>query len=627
MRTGIGSGYGYLYVNCLLIVILIVAATVVVPGSAANIGAFQCQETDQFGNQICGPVSTPSENFVPEDFINYGPSATPSQGLLGIPFIGTRYLLVKNFVLNLTAVALKSPKASLNQTRRPGIYYFNTQRNPLVSPNESEPQGMSGKLQYIVGELKKFPEVSTRAVKNSLVITISGKRIWNKAPVDNVTALPGPGVIPDEDYLAPNESELLRMAPPPVVPPTIPERPIPLITPPKNTTPEVFVPPPPPVPKFNLTVVSYPADALIVLNGNRTGTTPYTMTGLPTGVYTMNLTRFSYVPYGMAIDLDKDTNITVPLTSEMDVLFPKPGTSTGPNGYGGLYVSSFPDGLPLWIDGVSIKGGTPFLYYGLPEGSHTIQISKSDNNVGTVMYTKNVWVYHDTLVRAEIDTEATHTTELVSITSPAYPGAEFTVNGEYPPGRVPAMLQIELPRAFVSLHSGDAYISALVPSLNTETVPMEIKKVDQPHGLLKIESNPAGADILIDGFPTGKTTPQTFDQVSAGLHRISISKPGYYPADEIVTVPITSDNTSVQRLYYGLENYGEGTIVVDSMPQGGGIYLNGWATGEATPHTFDHLKIGFYEVVVSRGEKPWIDQVELTPDEVHRVVADFNKFF
>ena len=92
-------------------------------------------------------------------------------------------------------------------------------------------------------------------------------------------------------------------------------------------------------------------------------------------------------------------------------------------------------------------------------------------------------------------------------------------------------------------------------------------------------------------------------------------------------MPITSDNTSVQRLYYALENYGEGTIVVDSMPQGGGIYLNGWATGEATPHTFDHLKIGFYEVVVSRGEKPWIDQVELAPDEVHRVVADFNKFF
>jgi hypothetical protein len=148
-----------------------------------------------------------------------------------------------------------------------------------------------------------------------------------------------------------------------------------------------------------------------------------------------------------------------------------------------------------------------------------------------------------------------------------------------------------------------------------------------PHGLLRIESNPVGADVLIDGFPTGKTTPFTFDQVSAGLHRVSVSKPGYYPSDEMITVPIMADNTSVQRLFYPLENYGEGTIMVDSLPAGAGIYINGWSTGEATPHTFDHLKIGFYEVVVSQGGKPWIDQLELAPDKVYRVVADFDKFF
>ncbi|HTY14448.1 MAG TPA: PEGA domain-containing protein, partial [Methanoregulaceae archaeon] len=592
---------------------------------AAGTGNMQCQETDQFGNLVCSQIPTPSENFVPEDSVSYGSSSPPSAGIMGIPFVRTRYLLVKNFVLNLTAIALESPGASLNQTRHPGAYYFNVPVNLSIAPGDEGSQGNSLTTVQIISELKKLPEVSSRAVKNSLVTTISSRRVWNIAPVDNVTVLLGPGVIPDENYLAPNESALKASLP--AVPSTIPERPIPLITPPKNTTPPVFIPPPPPVPKFNLTVVSYPPGALIVLNGNRTGTTPYTMTGIPTGVYTMNLTRFSYVPYGMAIDLDKDMNINVPLTSEMDVLFPKPGTSTGPNRYGGLYVTSFPGGLPLWIDGVEIKGGTPFLFYGLPEGSHTIQILKPDNNAGTILFTRNVWVYHDMLVRSGIDTEETHTSELVSITSQSYPDAEFTVNGQYPPGRVPAMLQIPMPRSFISVHSGDAYVSELVPSLNTETVPLAVNKPDEPHGLLKIESNPTGADILIDGFPTGKTTPQTFSEVSAGLHRIGISKPGYYPADEIVTVPITSDNSSVQRLFYPLENYGEGTIVVDSMPEGGGIYLNGWATGETTPHTFDHLKIGFYEVIVSRGEKPWIDQAELTPDKVYRIVADFNKIF
>ena len=253
---------------------------------------------------------------------------------------------------------------------------------------------------------------------------------------------------------------------------------------------------------------------------------------------------------------------------------------------------------------MDIKGGTPFLYDGLPEGYHTIQITRSNLDTGTETFTRSGWVYHDALVKVNIDTEQAYLIKQVSITSTPYSGAQFTVNGEYPPGSIPATMDIEMPGSFVSVHSGDAYISQLVPSIYTDTIPVDIIKPEQPHGLLRIESNPDGADIFIDGFPTGTTTPQTFSEVSAGLHRISLSKPGYYPSDARVTVPITDDNTSVQRLYYPLENYGEGTILVDSMPPGAGIYINGWATGEVTPHTFDHMKIGFYEVVVSQGESP-----------------------
>jgi hypothetical protein len=627
MRTGIRPGGGFPYLNWILIVILILAATSVLPGSADEIGNnISCQALDQFGNQVCRPVSTPSENFVPEDFVTYGSSSQQSMGLLGIPFIGTRYEYLKKIALNLSAIALESPKASLNQTRHPGTHFFNIPVNTSATAESPATPGISGQIGHFIAELKGLQEVSSRAVKNSVATTIASRRVWNKAPVDNVTALLGPGVIPDENYLASIEPAEPTRAPVPAVPTTIPARQLPLV-PVTNTTPRVEIPPPPPVPVFNLSVNSYPAGALIVLNGNRTGTTPYTMTGLPTGVYTMNLTRFSYVPYGMAINLDEDMNVTVPLTSEMDMLFPKPGSATGPNRYGGLYITSFPDQLALSIDGVDIKGGTPFLYYGLPGGSHTIQITKPDDNTGTAIFTRYVWVYPDMLIRADINTEETPMTKLVSLTSSPYSGAEFTVNGEYPPGRIPSMMHIEMPRSFVSVHSGDAYISTRVPSLNTDTVPLDIKKPDQPHGLLKIESNPVGADILIDGFPTGRTTPQIFDQVSAGMHRVSVSKPGYYPSDEMITVPITADNTSVQRLFYALENYGEGTIMVDSLPAGAGIYINGWATGEATPHTFDHLKIGFYEVVVSQGGKPWIEQLELVPGKANRVVADFDKFF
>jgi hypothetical protein len=36
------------------------------------------------------------------------------------------------------------------------------------------------------------------------------------------------------------------------------------------------------------------------------------------------------------------------------------------------------------------------------------------------------------------------------------------------------------------------------------------------------------------------------------------------------------------------------------------------------------MKIGFYEVVVQMGSKPWIEQFELTPSKVSKVVADFK---
>lgn len=94
--------------------------------------------------------------------------------------------------------------------------------------------------------------------------------------------------------------------------------------------------------------------------------------------------------------------------------------------------------------------------------------------------------------------------------------------------------------------------------------------------------------------------------------------------DEIVTVEIRGANTTPQKVFFTMENYGEGTIVIDSLPGGAAIYLNGWSPGESTPHTFDHMKIGFYEVIVQMGPKPWIEQFELVPSKVSKVVADFE---
>ena len=96
------------------------------------------------------------------------------------------------------------------------------------------------------------------------------------------------------------------------------------------------------------------------------------MTGLEKNTYTLTLTRAGYLVYNEVVTLDTDKTLDIPLTSTMDTLFVTPGKSTAQNRYGGIYVTSFPDNLDLAIDGVEVTGGTPFLYYGFPEGLHTI---------------------------------------------------------------------------------------------------------------------------------------------------------------------------------------------------------------------------------------------------------------
>jgi hypothetical protein len=497
-----------------------------------------------------------------------------------------------------------------------------TETVPDVESEEEAPNILRATYAGIIRNILQFIDITPRAFKGSLRnYSTSNTSIWTNRPADDLIGSPLKAPDTDERFiltldlpvtrlikdLTPNPSLLLATNSSPVV-----------------VLPVLPTPTPVPVPVFNLSVDSDPDGALIVLNGNRTGTTPYVMTGLEKNTYTMTLTRAGYQVYNEVVTLDTDKTLDIPLTSTMETLFVIPGKSEAQNRYGGIYVTSFPNNLDLAIDGVEITGGTPFLYYGLPEGLHTITVIRTDKQSGPATYTRSVWVYHDALTRFNVDTEIVLLAKRVSINSGPYSGAEFTINGRFPAGRLPATISAGCPGSFIGVKKGDAYASFLIPCTNQDTVTMNLASKEEPHPPLQINSVPEGAEIFIDGFRTGYTTPHTFTEVSEGLHRIMVSKPGLYPEEEIITVEIRDKNTTPQKFFFPMENYGEGTIVVDSLPRGASIYLNGWTPGEVTPHTFDHMKIGFYEVTVLMGPKPWIEQIELVPSQVSKIVADFE---
>ncbi len=660
-------------------VFLLLVVAVSISGVAADIpGTTACKEVDQFGNPVC-----PDHQLVPgqgnsTDSTGYFTGVTSTIGRVG----DLRPIVLGN-AAELVKIAGSGIQGSINQTRHAGEYANPGNGEPGAVPDtasreEKEDAGVKGRIveladiaghglkssinqtlhsdEYpsltdpghdttghsvsegeeeepapnilratyanIIRNILQFIDITPRAIKGSLRnYSTENKSIWTNRSADDLIGSPLYAPDPDERFiltldlpvtrliknLTPDPSLLLRTNPaPPVV---LPVRPAPT---------------PVPALVFNLSVDSDPGGALIVLNGNRTGTTPYVMTGLEKNTYTMTLTRPGYLVYSEVVTLDRDKTLEIPLTPAMDALFVTPGKSEAQNKYGGIYVTSFPDNLDLAIDGVEVKGGTPFLYYGFPEGLHTITITRADKQSGPATYTRSVWVYHDAITIYNLDTEVTLLAKRVTINPGLYSGAEFTINGRFPEGRLPATITAGCPGSFISVKKGEAYSSFLIPCTNQETVTMNLARKDQPHPPLQIASVPEEAEIFIDGFRTGYTTPHTFTEVSEGLHRIMLSKPGLYPKEETITVEIRDINTTPQKFFFSMENYGEGTIVVDSLPPGASIYLNGWTPGETTPHTFDHMKIGFYEVTVEMGSKPWIDQIELVPSKVSKIVADFN---
>ena len=146
-------------------------------------------------------------------------------------------------------------------------------------------------------------------------------------------------------------------------------------------------------------------------------------------------------------------------------------------------------------------------------------------------------------------------TKRVSINAGPYSGAEFTINGMFPEGRLPATITAGCPGSFIGIRKGDTYTSFLIPCTNQDTVTLNLADTKDPHPPVLVTSAPDGAEIFIDGFRTGYTTPHTFNEVSGGLHRIMVSKPGLYPKDEVITGADADGNTTPQKVFFPMENY------------------------------------------------------------------------
>jgi len=259
---------------------------------------------------------------------------------------------------------------------------------------------------------------------------------------------------------------------------------------------------------------------------------------------------------------------------------------------GTLLVVSEPAGATILIDGVATGDLTP-AELPLAVGSYTIAVTKTGFLISPA--SRNVNVPPGRRVPASFT--LAELGELTVTSTPA--GAAIILDGEDSGEVTPHTFTL-----VVGTHTVAVALDGYVADGGEQTIdlapggtpPVEFDML--PAGTLAVTSTPAGAAVFLDDADTGETTPHTFT-LAAGDYAVHGEKSGYTsdPPSLDVTVEAGADATADFTLTGTVT---PGSLSVTSSPPGASIHLDGGDTGELTPHVFDDLIPGTYEVSVSR---------------------------
>jgi len=157
-----------------------------------------------------------------------------------------------------------------------------------------------------------------------------------------------------------------------------------------------------------------------------------------------------------------------------------------------------------------------------------------------------------------------------------------------------------------------------VPSFNLGT-PSPTPQVPERHdAMLLLDSNPTGANLYIDGVYKG-TTPVALTDVSSGIHKIRVTKPGHpeyvtelsmpvgkatintiqLESGSSITVPTTVPTTIPTTAPTQAPSGATGTLSVTSTPRGAMVYVDGVYKG-VTPVTIPGVSSGSHQLKVTK---------------------------
>lgn len=165
-------------------------------------------------------------------------------------------------------------------------------------------------------------------------------------------------------------------------------------------------------------------------------------------------------------------------------------------------------------------------------------------------------------------------------------------------GHTPYQDELPLGRHRVEVRLGELY----APVAKTIELPENGLKLSIPlpkrFGVLQVRSDPPGAEIFVDGAPTGARTPHVFPKRREGRVQVELRLDLHKSARataELGGGKVTELALALPRNYGALE--------VRSEPSDLEIVLDERATGRRTPHTFDRVQAGVHTIQIRSAGK------------------------
>ena len=331
---------------------------------------------------------------------------------------------------------------------------------------------------------------------------------------------------------------------------------------------------------------SEPAGAEIFLDSVKTSSlTPDTLKNIIVGEHKITLKKENYKDTTIIVSVQ--TNETTSKSVVMNSLVKT----------GNMYISTNPIGAQIFLDSLNTSKLTPDTLKNIITGYHIITLKKS----GYIDTSIIVSVTENTTASRTIDLRPSVTKGNVYINStPA--GAQIFLDNLNTSKFTPDTLKnIAAGLHKITLKENDFRDTTIdVTVINNATISKSVRLTPKVNkGNIYISSSPGSAQIFLDSVNTGKITPDTLKDITAGEHEITLKKNNY--TDTTFNVAV-QQNQTVSKSVTLTPIIIRGNIYLESEPNGAQIFIDGNNTSRVTPDTLLNYPVGNHSITLKKTE-------------------------